>query len=77
MSNSIFCPNCGMLKRNCVCGTYVADRTKKPYVSKKKKNSETSSSKRNNLKAKSSSKKLILKIIIVPKGIIPIKERKP
>lgn len=22
MSNSVFCPNCGMLKENCVCGTY-------------------------------------------------------
>lgn len=22
MSNSIFCPNCGMLKENCVCGSY-------------------------------------------------------
>ena len=37
MSNSIFCPNCGMLKSNCVCGKYVADRTKKPYVKKEKK----------------------------------------
>ncbi len=68
MSNSIFCPNCGMLKRNCVCGTYVADRTKKPYVSKKKKNSETSSSKRNNLKAKSSSKKAYSKNNYSSKG---------
>ena len=34
MSDSLFCPNCGMLKKNCVCGKYVADRTKKPYQKK-------------------------------------------
>ena len=43
MSNSIFCPNCGMLKSNCVCGKYVADRTKKPYVKKEKKNNSSNS----------------------------------
>ena len=42
MSDSIFCPNCGMLKKNCVCGTYVADRTKKPYVKKERKNKKSS-----------------------------------
>ena len=36
MSDSLFCPNCGMLKKNCVCGKYVADRTKKPYQKKDK-----------------------------------------
>ena len=44
MSNSIFCPNCGMLKSNCVCGKYVADRTKKPYQKKEKKSESSSSS---------------------------------
>ena len=44
MSDSIFCPNCGMLKSNCVCGKYVADRTKKPYQKKEKKSKSSSSS---------------------------------
>ena len=32
MSNSIFCPNCGMLKTNCVCGTYKAKRDRIKYT---------------------------------------------
>ncbi|WP_432645023.1 helicase C-terminal domain-containing protein [Methanobrevibacter sp.] len=30
MSNSIFCPNCGMLKSNCTCGKYSKKETKGP-----------------------------------------------
>ncbi|WP_305515521.1 helicase C-terminal domain-containing protein [Methanobrevibacter sp. V14] len=30
MSNSMFCPNCGMLKSNCTCGKYNNDKPKKP-----------------------------------------------
>ena len=36
MSDSLFCPNCGMLKKNCVCGKYVADRTKTSINNKSK-----------------------------------------
>ena len=54
MSDSLFCPNCGMLKKNCVCGKYVADRTKKPYQKKEKKNKGTYFSKSNNSKSSSS-----------------------
>ena len=32
MSNSIFCPNCGMLKTNCVCGRYKAKRDNIKYT---------------------------------------------
>ena len=28
MSNSIFCPNCGMLKSNCTCGNYSKKESK-------------------------------------------------
>ena len=28
MSNSIFCPNCGMLKSNCTCGKYSNNKSK-------------------------------------------------
>ena len=28
MSNSMFCPNCGMLKSNCTCGKYSNDKPK-------------------------------------------------
>ena len=54
MSDSLFCPNCGMLKKNCVCGKYVADRTKKPYVKKEKKNKGNYFSNPNNSKSSSS-----------------------
>ena len=30
MSNSMFCPNCGMLKSNCVCGKYDREKPKGP-----------------------------------------------
>ena len=30
MSNSMFCPNCGMLKSNCTCGKYPNDKPKGP-----------------------------------------------
>lgn len=30
MSNSIFCPNCGMLKSNCTCGKYSKNESKGP-----------------------------------------------
>lgn len=30
MSDSIFCPNCGMLKSNCTCGNYKSSSLKKP-----------------------------------------------
>ena len=30
MSNSIFCPNCGMLKSNCTCGTSSKSKSKGP-----------------------------------------------
>ncbi len=30
MSNSMFCPNCGMLKSNCTCGKYSNDKPKGP-----------------------------------------------
>ena len=30
MSNSMFCPNCGMLKSNCTCGTHSNDKPKEP-----------------------------------------------
>ncbi|MCQ2971095.1 MAG: ATP-dependent DNA helicase [archaeon] len=30
MSNSIFCPNCGMLKSNCTCGKYPKKESKGP-----------------------------------------------
>ena len=48
MSDSLFCPNCGMLKKNCVCGKYVADRTKKPY--QKKDNNKTNNKAKNTAK---------------------------
>ena len=55
MSDSLFCPNCGMLKKNCVCGKYVADRTKKPYQKKENKNKGSYFSNPNNSKSISSS----------------------
>ena len=30
MSNSMFCPNCGMLKSNCTCGKYSSNKPKQP-----------------------------------------------
>ena len=48
MSDSLFCPNCGMLKKNCVCGKYVADRTKKPY--QKKANNKVNNNAKNTAK---------------------------
>ncbi|AMD16666.1 ATP-dependent helicase [Methanobrevibacter sp. YE315] len=30
MSNSMFCPNCGMLKSNCTCGKYPKEESKGP-----------------------------------------------
>lgn len=39
MSDSVFCPNCGMLKQNCVCGTYKHNR---PTPSKRKSNNSYS-----------------------------------
>ena len=30
MSNSMFCPNCGMLKSNCTCGKYSSNKSKGP-----------------------------------------------
>ena len=42
MSDSIFCPECGMLKRNCVCGKYASGRNKRPYQKKEKKNNKAS-----------------------------------
>ena len=30
MSNSIFCPNCGMLKSNCVCGKSKKEESNGP-----------------------------------------------
>ena len=70
MSDSIFCPNCGMLKKNCVCGKYVADRTKKPYQKKEKKSKGTYFSKPNNSKSSSSSNKK-------PKGLYQYENRSP
>ena len=69
MSDSIFCPNCGMLKKNCVCGKYVAERTKKPYQKKEKKSKGTYFSKSNKSKSSSSIKK--------PKGLYQYENRNP
>ena len=69
MSDSIFCPNCGMLKKNCVCGKYVAERTKKPYQKKEKKSKGTYFSKSNKSKRSSSIKK--------PKGLYQYENRNP
>ena len=69
MSGSIFCPNCGMLKKNCVCGKYVAERTKKPYQKKEKKSKGTYFSKSNKSKSSSSIKK--------PKGLYQYENRNP
>ena len=69
MSVSIFCPNCGMLKKNCVCGKYVAERTKKPYQKKEKKSKGTYFSKSNKSKSSSSIKK--------PKGLYQYENRNP
>ncbi len=55
MSDSIFCPDCGMLKTNCVCGKYTADKRKKPIKEKKNKGTYFSSS--NNSKSSSKNKK--------------------
>ena len=30
MSNSLFCPNCGMLKSNCTCGKYSKNKSRGP-----------------------------------------------
>ena len=30
MSNSLFCPNCGMLKTNCTCGNSSNKKSKGP-----------------------------------------------
>ena len=30
MSNSLFCPNCGMLKTNCTCGNSTNKKSKGP-----------------------------------------------
>lgn len=73
MSDSLFCPNCGMLKKNCVCGKYVADRTKKPYVKKEKKKGGTFFSNPNNSKSSSSSNKKSTGA----KGIYQYENRKP
>ena len=70
MSDSIFCPNCGMLKKNCVCGKYVADRTKKPYQKKEKKSKGTYFSKPNKSKSPSSFNKK-------PKGLYQYENRSP
>ena len=84
MSNSIFCPNCGMLKKNCVCGKYVADRTKKPYVKKEKKNNNSDKpkkskgnyfTKKNNSKSSSSYNKS--KGANGAKGLYQYENRKP
>ena len=69
MSDSIFCPNCGMLKKNCVCGKYVAERTKKPYQKKEKKSKGTYFSKSNKSKSSTSIKK--------PKGLYQYENRNP
>ena len=69
MSDSIFCPNCGMLKKNCVCGKYVAERTKKPYQKKEKKSKGTYFSKSNKSKSSSSINK--------PKGLYQYENRNP
>ena len=65
MSDSLFCPNCGMLKKNCVCGKYVADRTKKPYQKKANNKTNNTNNKVNN-KAKNTAK-----------GIYQYENRKP
>ena len=70
MSDSIFCPNCGMLKKNCVCGKYVAERTKKPYQKKEKKSKGTYFSKPNKSKSPSSFNKK-------PKGLYQYENRSP
>lgn len=45
MSNSVFCPNCGMLKANCICGKYKNNRSssKKSFNSSSKKFNSNSS----------------------------------
>lgn len=72
MSDSLFCPNCGMLKKNCVCGKYVADRTKKPYQKKENKNKGSYFSNPNNSKSISSSNRST-----GAKGLYQYENRKP
>ncbi|MBO7443790.1 MAG: ATP-dependent DNA helicase, partial [Methanobrevibacter sp.] len=54
-----------MLKKNCVCGKYVADRTKKPYQKKANNKTNNTNNKVNN-KAKNTAK-----------GIYQYENRKP
>ena len=56
MSDSIFCPNCGMLKTNCVCEKNLAVKTKRPSVKKEKKNKGTYFSNSKNSKSSSKNK---------------------
>ena len=72
MSDSIFCPNCGMLKTNCVCEKNLAVKTKRPSVKKEKKNKGTYFS--NSKNSKSSSKNNQSK---GSKGLYLYENRKP
>ncbi|MDR2830786.1 MAG: ATP-dependent DNA helicase [Methanobrevibacter sp.] len=49
MSNSIFCPDCGMLKGNCVCEKYKHDNNKNNYPNTKKNTFNTNYITNNNI----------------------------
>lgn len=86
MSNSIFCPDCGMLKENCVCGRYKANRDKVKYTKgtrsnpqyKKRKTFNYSNKKRaENMKNTSSNKSKGLFQYEEPKGLYQYEDLEP
>ena len=56
MSDSIFCPNCGMLKTNCVCGKLDADKSNISNMKREKENKGTYFSNSNHSKSSTKNK---------------------